>query len=173
MTGSAPPPSRDDLFAQAYHRLKCIGRRSRGREDGETCCTTALVHELYVQMARGEARRFEHDRDFFAYAAQAIRHLLVDAARRRATLRAGVGARVDMQAALEVGEDADLDSVLLLDQALAQLEAVDERAAGVVKLHYFVGLSLQQVAQSCGLSSRTVERDWRFARAFLQGALRS
>jgi RNA polymerase sigma factor (TIGR02999 family) len=173
MTGPDSNPSRDELFAQAYDRLKRIGRRSRGREDGDTCCTTALVHELYVQMARGEARRFDHEWEFFGYAAQAIRHLLVDAARRRATLRAGVGARVDMEAALDVGEAQDLDSVLLLDQALQQLEAVDERAAGVVKLHYFAGLSLQQVAQAYGLSSRTVERDWRFARAFLRGALRS
>lgn len=162
----------DALFADVYARLKAMAARQLARRPRGTLDTTALVHELYLRMGARPALQFGSQAQFFAYAARAMRHLLGDRARDQLRLKAGGGwVAVTLQ-----DDDARLaldsaQETLALEQALQQLEAVDARAARVVELRYFAGLSLEQVADGLGLARRTVDRDWRYARAFLHERL--
>jgi RNA polymerase sigma factor (TIGR02999 family) len=164
--------SADTLFVEVYDRLKAMASRQLARGARGTLDTTALVHELYLRMGKAPDAHFEHQVQFFAYAARAMRHLLADRARDRTRLKAGgAWAAVTLD-----GEDSRLaidsaERVLVLEQALAQLEAVDPRAVRVVELRYFAGLTLDQIAALSGLAIRTVTRDWRHARAFLHERL--
>ena len=158
-----------ELFAGVYDRLKGMASRHLQRQSRDTLDTTALVHELYLRIGHGEGElRFQRTEQFFAYAARAMRHLLADRARDRFRLKAGGGWTSitldgdDERLALDSAEQA-----MQLEAALAELEAVDPRAARVVELRYFAGLPLERVAETLGLGVRTVTRDWRFARAFL------
>jgi len=160
--------STDALFVEVYARLKAMAsRRLAGQRRNGTLETTELVHELYLRMGDRVALRFREPAQFFAYAARAMRHLLINRARDRLRLRAGgQWNRVtlddrNLQLAIATAEQA-----LALDAALDALEQNDARAAKVVELRYFAGLSLEQVAATLGLTRRTIDRDWRFARAF-------
>lgn len=168
-----PPVSTDALFAAVYDRLKAMaGQRLGGRGRGRSFDTTELVHELYLRVGPGRELEFSHPAKFFGYAARAMRHLLADRARDRLRLKAGGDwQRVTLpddggQLAVDSAEQA-----LALDAALAALAQVDERAAQVVELRYFAGLSLQQIAETLDLARRTIDRDWQFARAFLKTEL--
>jgi RNA polymerase sigma factor (TIGR02999 family) len=158
----------DAVFVDVYDRLKAMASRHRER-DGfpATLCTTEIVHEVYLRM--GDANyRFKHDAQFFAYAARAMRHVLTDAARRRIQpKRGGDLARVPLTHPSVDAVYVDSNLALQLDEALKALEKDDARAAHVVELHYFAGLSLEYVAELLGVARRTVDRDWRYARAFL------
>jgi RNA polymerase sigma factor (TIGR02999 family) len=162
--------STDALFVEVYARLKAMAsRRLAGRRRDGTLETTELVHELYLRMGDRPALQFREPAQFFAYAARALRHLVFNRARDRLRLRAGgQWNRVTLddrnaQLAIETAEQA-----LALDAALDALEQNDARAARVVELRYFAGLSLEQVAATLGLTRRTIDRDWRFARAFIK-----
>jgi RNA polymerase sigma factor (TIGR02999 family) len=167
----APIPT-DALFDQVYTRLKSmVGKRFR-QPPGSTLQTTALVHELYVRLKSSGAEQFAQPSAFFAYAARALRHLLVDRARLRVRQRAGG----DWQRVALDGVDEELaidsaEQALALDQGLTRLAAADPRAAQVVELLYFAGLTLEQTAATLGVARRTIDRDWQFARAFLQAEL--
>lgn len=161
----------DRLFGDVYHELRRLARRQRTPGDGATLDTTALVHELYLQMSRNDLK-FAHTRQFYAYAAQAMRHLLVDRARERARLKHGGDLRRTEFGDSMVGHVyVDPAQALELDEALRRLAAEDKRAAEIVELHYFAGLPLERIAELCGLSVRTVHRDWSYARAFLSAQL--
>ena len=162
----------DALFDAVYARLKAMaGRQLAGRERG-TLDTTALVHELYLRINGQRDLQFAHPAQFFAYAARAMRHLLAD--RARGHLRQSAGgdwlrvtlSGVDAQIVTDSAEQA-----LALDAALRRLDAVDPRAAQVVELRYFAGLTLEQVAANLDLARSTIDRDWHFARAFLKAEL--
>jgi RNA polymerase sigma factor (TIGR02999 family) len=158
----------DSVFIDVYDRLKAMASRQRLRDgSAATLCTTELVHEAYLRM--GEANyRYKHDAQFFAYAARAMRHVLTDAARRRIQpKRGGDLARLTLTHPAVEAVHVDPHMALQLDEALRALENKDARAAQVVELHYFAGLGLEQVAQLLGVVRRTVDRDWRYARAFL------
>jgi RNA polymerase sigma factor (TIGR02999 family) len=162
----------DALFEAVYARLKAMAATQLKRTDHATLDTTALVHELYLRIGKQPGLAFEHPAQFFAYAARAMRHLLADRARDRLRLRAGGDlARItltgsDMQLAIESAEQA-----LALDAALDRLANADTRAAQVLELHYFAGLTVKQIADALQLATSTVDRDWRFARAFLKDEL--
>ena len=165
----ADPRSADALFATVYARLKAMAGHhlARGSRDA-TLDTTALVHELYLRVNSNRELQFEHDAQFFAYAARAMRHLLRDRARDRLSLRAGGDwRRITMTGNDEIALET-ADETLGLDTALDQLAIIDPRAAKVVELRYFAGLTLEQIAELFELNRRTVDRDWRFARAFLR-----
>jgi RNA polymerase sigma factor (TIGR02999 family) len=161
--------STDALFAAVYARLKAMAARQLERRQAATLDTTELVHELYLRIGQNEALNFEHPAQFFSYAARAMRHLLTNRARDRLRLRAGgqwmkiTLDEDDARLALDTAGQA-----LALDAALDALEQADARAARVVELHYFAGLGLQQIADTLGVARRTIDRDWRFARAFLK-----
>jgi RNA polymerase sigma factor (TIGR02999 family) len=170
---SGPGQSSDELFEAVYARLKAMaGGQLASRERG-SLNTTALVHELYLRVTSNRELNFSHPAQFFAYAARAMRHLLSDRARDKLRQRAGG----DWQRVTITGSDARLcidsaEQALALEAALQQLEAADQRAARVVELHYFAGLTLEKVAEMLDLTRRTIDRDWRFSRAFLHDQLR-
>ncbi len=161
----------DALFAQVYDRLKAMAGRQR-RAGGATLQTTALVHELYLRLQRGRELSFQSPAQFFAYAARAMRHLVRDRARDRLRLRAGG----DWESVTLDSHDASLaidsaEEALALEEALAALEQSSPRAAQIVELRYFAGLSMEQMSDILDLNRRTIHRDWRFARAFLHARL--
>lgn len=165
---SSPPESLDARFDEVYSQLRRLahGQRAAGQD---TLNTTALVHELYLQMRNGSvAPQFNEPRQFYAYAARAMRHLLVDRARARLRLkRGGDLQRVDLtDSSLGPGR-ASPEQALILDDALRRLAEDDARAAEVMELHYFSGLPIESIAELLGVSSRTIDRHWRYARAFL------
>jgi RNA polymerase sigma factor (TIGR02999 family) len=171
---SQAPGAVDPLFVDVYQRLKAMASRQRARSGApKTLCTTELVHETYLRMGASD-NCYQHSGQFFAYAARAMRHILTDAARRRAQPKRGGD-----QVRLDLGDPA-LDAVhvdpqlaLQVHDALIALEREDRRAAQVVELHFFAGLELGQVAAALGVTRRTIDRDWRFARAFLAGLAES
>jgi RNA polymerase sigma factor (TIGR02999 family) len=166
--------SADTLFDEVYGRLKALaaGQRARGGAPN-TLCTTELVHELYLRMGSGDEKRFADPIKFFAYAARAMRHILIDAARSRIQLKAGGDQlRVSMTDPAVGDVQIDPAQAILLDDALSALEAEDPRAAQVVELHYFAGLPIDKVAEVMGIARRTVDRDWHYARAFLAAQAR-
>jgi RNA polymerase sigma factor (TIGR02999 family) len=169
---SVPAQDADALFTAVYARLKAMASRQRARAAGATLNTTALVHELYLKLASSRRLTFETTEQFFDYAAQAMRHILVDRARERLSLKRGGDAIMESQnAAADLG-DGTAERTLQIDDALRRLEQQDARAARLVALHYFAGLSFPEIAALTGVATRTLNRDWRFARAFLDEQLR-
>ncbi|MBK7145513.1 MAG: sigma-70 family RNA polymerase sigma factor [Xanthomonadales bacterium] len=167
-------PGIDDAFHRLYAELKRLARAQRRRR-GDTLNTTGLVHDLYLSLAARDDLDLREPVRFYAYAAKAMRHLLVDRARARARLKSGgdqilVELPHDDETLLAGWLDAP-ERAFELDSAINALEREDARAADVVELYLFGGLTLERIATMHGLSTRTVDRDWRFARAYLQQAL--
>jgi RNA polymerase sigma factor (TIGR02999 family) len=162
------------LFTLVYQELRRIARRER-RSAGSphTLDTTALVHEVYLKLhGVGEAQALSRPH-FLSLAARAMRQVLVDNARHRGRIkRGGFAVVTDLHEGLEDGATPLLD-VVALDDALNQLASRDPRAGQLVEWHVFGGLSIEEIAELQGLTVRTVFRDWRRARAFLIGRLRT
>jgi len=163
------------LFPHVYAELRAIaGRQLRERGPGPTLQPTLLVHEAYLKIARGDGAVSVKDRaHFFAVASAAIRQILIDHARKRAALkRAGSGKRVTLDEGALFGAGGGSEHDLLsLDEAMKKLAHVDERAARVVQLKFFGGLSTDEMAGVLGVSRSTIEDDWRLARAWLKREL--
>ena len=156
------------LFGAVYKQLKSMAHRELGRSSERTLNTTGLVHELYVRVCASRDIEFPGAAQFFSYAARAMRHILIDRACRRVRPKSGGAAvHVELTHASVAAVSVDPMSALQLDAALTALSCSDARAAQVVELHYFAGLDFDQVAELVGVSRRTIDRDWRYARAFL------
>ena len=168
--GDREAPAR--LFALVYDQLKLLARnRLRARAPNPSLGATGLVHEAYLKLAdqtRVELRDRGH---FFALAARAMRQVLVDGARRRATQKRGVFARPEELDGEALVVEARATELLALDQALVGLAGLDQRLSQVVELRFFGGLSVDEAAEALGTSARTVKRDWEKARALLQREL--
>ncbi len=160
--------ARDRLFAVVYAELRRVARGQLRRLPGkDTLSTTALVNETYLKLAGDRAWSARDRSHFFALAARAMRQILVDHARRRSRQKRGGG---DLPVSLAEGlvpAPERAEELLALDQALAQLEAVDAELARIVEWRFFGGLSVEEVAALLEVSDRTVKRHWRAARAFL------
>jgi RNA polymerase sigma factor (TIGR02999 family) len=164
--------SADALFEAVYARLKAMASRQRARvRPGATLNTTALVAEAYLKICQGREMVFAGPAQFFGYAARAMRHILMDGARARQRANRH-GAPVDIDDLLSVLSDGTAEQALEIDDALRRLEQEDPRAAQLVELHYFAGLPLPEIAGLLHVTTRTLNRDWRFARAFLHDVLR-
>lgn len=163
----------DRVLATLYRELRGMARRQLAGQYGQTLDATALVHEAYLKLAGRSGTHFDDRAHFFAYAASAMRSVVVDYARQRmARKRGGDLHRVtDLPEDLEGGLRLD-DDMLALDVALQQLAKVDERLARVVELRYFAGLAEQEIATLMQRSERSIRRDWQKARMFLMAALR-
>lgn len=150
-----------------------MAHRHLGRErDGHTLDTTALVHEAYLKLARLDRVRWQTRTHFLAFAAQAMRRVLVDyAVRRNAEKRGGGRERVPLSPVM-VAVDDRVEDLLALDEALERLRALDERQCRVVECRFFAGMSVEETAEVLGVSAATVKRDWTHARAWLNRALR-
>ncbi len=163
----------DQVLATLYRELHGMARRQLAGQYGQTLDATALVHEAYLKLAGRSGAHFDDRAHFFAYAASAMRSVVVDYARQRmARKRGGDLHRVtDLPEDLEGGLRLD-DDMLALDVALDQLARVDEKLARVVELRYFGGLAEQEIANVLERSERSIRRDWQKARLFLMAALR-
>ncbi len=164
----------DRLVPLLYDELRSVARRLlRGERPGQTLSTTALVHETYLRLLEARQLTAEDRADFLAAAAVTMRRLLVDAARRRLADKRGGGAAhlpLDELADAIAAPEADAE-LLALDEALDTLGAASPRACRVVELRFFAGLSLDETAASLALSSKTVQRDWLAARAWLRARI--
>ena len=158
----------DRLFAEAYQELRRLAVWHFQREQpGHTLQPTALVNELYVKLFSGEPVEWQNRAHFFAVAAQQLRRLLIDHARARLAEKRGAG---DVPLSLDeaIGSAAPRQEDLLeIDEALCRLEELDPRAARVVELRFFGGLTEREAAEVLGISQATLKRDWDFARAWL------
>lgn len=162
----------DRVLSTLYSELHSMARRQLAGQNGHTLDATALVHEAYLKLIGRREAKFEDRAHFFAYAASAMRSVVVDHARQRlAQKRGGNLHRVtDLPEDLEGGIRVDED-MLGLDAALTQLAGVDPRLAHVVELRYFAGLSEIEIGALLQRSERSVRRDWQKARLYLLAAL--
>lgn len=166
-----------EMIQHLYRELRAIaGAQLRSERAGHTLQPTAIVHEVYVKLAAGEKGRWASRAEFVANAARAMREILVDhARRRRAAKRGGDCERVYIEDAVDPGAPdpavTRLD-VLALHEALSEFERLDERAARVVTLRFFGGLSVGEAADALEISKSAAEEDWRVARAWLARRLR-
>ena len=161
-------PVADQLFALVYDELRRLAAHKMASEvPGHTLQPTALVHEAWLHLGGDEQPIWQNRAHFFGAAAEAMRRILVDRAReKRALKRGGDLKRVDVDG-LELPGPMPDDELLVLDEALDRLAAVDTRAAEMVKLCFFVGLTQEEAARELGVSLSTAERVWGFARAWL------
>ncbi len=167
------PDAAGRLVEAVYDELKVLAAgRLAGEARGRSVQATDLVHEAYQRLFGTPAvPQFENRAHFFAAASEAMRRVLVDRARARRRLKRGGGrVRVSLEDA-EAAIDSEPESLLALDEALARFEAQDPRAAEIVKLRCFVGLTISEVAAALGVATRTVNRDWLVARAWLKSAM--
>ncbi len=168
------PQAADELLPLVYAELRRVAaQKLAGEKPGQTLDATSLVHEAYLRLVPPGARSSEQQQSwegrghFFAAAAEAMRRILVESARRKNRLKhGGQFRRVDAEE-LDFAAPAPNDDLLAVHESLDQLAAVDQQAAAVVKLHFFVGLTLDEVAPLLQISPRTAYRDWDFARAWL------
>ena len=167
------PKAAAELLPLVYDELrKLAAARLAQEKPGQTLQPTALVHEAYLRLVGGSQPQDWGGRGhFFAAAAEAMRRILIDHARRKQTRKSGGGRdRLnldDVEPALEEGDDR----LLVLDEALRQFEAEDPRKAELVKLRFFAGLTAEEAAAALGVSTSTAEKDWAYARSWLRVAI--
>jgi RNA polymerase sigma factor (TIGR02999 family) len=162
------PLDEEALFSLVYGELKKIAaRQMAGERQGHTLQATALVHEAYLRLVKGEPLRWSNRAHFFFSAAQAMRRILVDHARKhRSEKRGGGRPRLPVNVADLAAQD-DPETILAVDQAISRLEELDARAARIVHLRFYAGLSLEETAQALQTPERTVRREWSYARVRL------
>ena len=179
MNSSTDPPgkaghensARKDLDAQVYEELRRLAASYLNHEKpGHTLRPTGLVHEAYLKLANQNAE-IAGRTHFFALAAQAMRRILVDHARKRNRVKRGGGLnRISFDDALVVNLENE-GELLAVDEALGRLTELDARQAKIVEMRFFGGMTVEEVADALGLSRRTVEREWTMARAWLRQQL--
>ena len=165
--------AQEELLSEVYHELRRLAASKMARElPGQTLQPTALVHEAWLRLVGGDGLHCPNRAYFFAAAGEAMRRILVEAARRKKRLKhGGKLERVDLDA-VELPAPMPDDELLALDEALTRLAEINSQAAELVKLCFFVRLTQEQAAKEMGVSVSTAERLWAYARAWLFRALR-
>jgi RNA polymerase sigma factor (TIGR02999 family) len=172
--------SSDAFFARVYDELRSIAHaRMRSEPAGLSLQTTELVHEAYLRLHPEGDGDWQSRGQFFAAAAQAMRRILIDRARARGSVKRGGDSEgrpaaklsLDLAEVAALADDQDPEMILSLDRAIERLAAQDPRAAQIVQLRFWAGLSVEEVAETLGTSTRTVLRVWAFARVWLYGEL--
>jgi len=164
------PQAADELLPLVYEELRLLATRKMAQErPGQTLQATALVHEAYVRLVEAECQNWNSRNHFFMAAAEAMRRILIEHARRKRTLKyGGDRQRLDLDDAIPATEDARFsDDLLALNDAFEKLCRRNRRKADVVRLRYFAGLTMEQTAEILDTSLATVKRDWAYARAWL------
>jgi RNA polymerase sigma factor (TIGR02999 family) len=162
------PQAADRLLPLVYQELRKLAASKMAHEAaGQTLQPTALVHEAWLKLAGGQAQVWDSRAHFFAAAAEAMRRILIDNARRRKALRHGGGqARVDLEE-VEIAAPAEDEQLLAIDEALERFSAFDRQKAELVKLRYFIGMTIEETARALRISEATAKRWWEYARAWL------
>lgn len=159
-----------ELLPLVYDELRKLAAAKLAREQpGQTLEATALVHEAFLQLAGDQ--QFDHRGHFFAAAAEAMRRILVDNARRKLTEKHGGGLHRHDAAEISIASPEPIEDLVALDEALTALAELDPRKAELVKLRYFAGLTIEEAAEALGVSPATAKRDWTYSRAWLFQAM--
>jgi RNA polymerase sigma factor (TIGR02999 family) len=163
------PQAAERLLPLVYDELRQLaGAQLAGERPGQTLQATALVHEAYVRLVGGvQPQQWDSRRHFFAAAAEAMRRILIESARRKGRLKRGGHLRRSELSDVDVAEQSPAEELLALDEALGEFEKLHSEKAQLVKLRYFAGLSEEQAASVLGISRATAARHWAFARAWL------
>ncbi|MFT6862061.1 MAG: RNA polymerase sigma factor (TIGR02999 family) [Akkermansiaceae bacterium] len=162
-----------DLLTAVYEELRNLARAKMSRErPGHTLQATALVHEAWMSLGGSSQSHWENRRHFFGAAAEAMRRILVDHARKQGARKRGGGAVAVELVESMIEANAPPDEILALHEVLTELELEDPQAAELVKLRYFIGLTMQEAADALGLKKRTTEGLWEYGRAWLRRRLR-
>ena len=165
--------SSEELLAAVYDELRRIAQSKMSAErQGHTLQATALVHEAWLRLGGDAQKQWENRRHFFGAAAEAMRRILVDHARKKQAEKRGAGAGNLELVESEIQVESTPSELLAVHEALEQLEIEDPQAAELVKMRYFIGLTMQQAADALGLKKRTAEGIWEFGRAWLKRRLR-
>ena len=164
----------DDLMPLLYHELRRLARSMRAaRPPGTTLQTTDLVHEAYLKLVGEEDPGWNGRAHFFGAAARAMREILVDQARRKGRIKHGGGLKRVPADDAPLQIEPPEENMLALNEALERLESDDQRKGEIVNLRYFAGLTIPETAEVLGISTRTVEREWQFSRAWLYTQLKN
>jgi len=171
--GNGEGKAASDLLPLVYEELRRLAANKLARESpGHTLQTTALVHEAWLSLAGKQDSQWQDRTHFLSAAADAMRHILIDRARRKNRVRHGKGLqRVNLEH-VELASASDDDTLLRVDEALTKFAAEDPLKAQLVKLRYFVGLSIPEAAAAMGMSESTAKRAWAYARAWLYADLK-
>ena len=164
------PKAADELIPLVYEELRLLAAQKLAKElPGQTLQATALVHEAYMRLVGSDKQSWDSRGHFFAAAAEAMRRILVDNARRKKSLKhGGDQKKVDLnEAILADHTNVSSDYLIALDKALAKFAEEDRVKANLVKLRYFAGLTIEQTARALGISEATAKRYWTYARAWL------
>lgn len=157
-----------ELLPLVYDELRELARRRMADESaGHTMQATALVHEAYLRLAGSGDGRFANRAHFFHAAAEAMRRILIEHARRKGRVKRGGHMRQISANVLDLAARGDPGEILALDEAIGRLEQEMPQAAAVLRLRFYGGLSVDETAEALGLSARTVNREWTYARAWL------
>ncbi len=172
--GRGDSKAAEELLPLVYEELRRLAsQKMAGESPGHTLQPTALVHEAWLRLAGSGSQRWENRAHFFGAAAEAMRRILVDHARRKQSLKRGAGAvREELHDSVLV-LTAPPDELLAVHEALDELAAEDPPAAELVKLRYFVGMTMEEAALAMGLGKRTAEDLWTYARVWLRGRIRA
>jgi RNA polymerase sigma factor (TIGR02999 family) len=167
------PKATEQLLPLVYDELRRLASRRLAHESpGQTLQATALVHEAYVRLVQGNPEQnWDNRRHFFAAAAEAMRRILVEQARRKRGLRHGGGRQQKLLNESQITVPGPSAAVLAVEDALERFERLDPQKATLVKLRYFVGLTIPQAADALGISAATADRYWAYARAWLHSRI--
>ncbi len=167
------PQAPEQLLPLVYDELrKLASHRMAGESAGHTLQATALVHEAWLRLVGSNQQGFENRAHFFAAAAEAMRRILVDHARRKQSLKRGSGVIHEEFDESAIVLSAPPDELLAIHEALDTLAQEDPSAAELVKLRYFVGMTMEEAASAMGMAPRSVERLWTYARVWLKREIR-
>jgi len=167
------PKAANQLLPLVYEELRRLAALKMAQEKpGQTLQATALVHEAWLRLAGSNRQQWRGRSHFFGAAAEAMRRILIDKARHKASLKDGLDQPLEELHESKIELAAPSDEILAVHEALDDLAAEDATAAAVVKLRYFVGMTIPEIAEALEISARSADRHWAFARAWLQGAIR-
>jgi len=167
------PKAADQLLPLVYEELRKLAASKMSHEKpGQTLQATALVHEAWLRLGGSDQQQWRGRSHFFGAAAEAMRRILIDKARHKASLKRGADQPLEELHESAIELTAPADEILAVHDALDALSAEDAIAAQVVKLRYFVGMTIPEIAETLGISPRSADRHWHFARAWLKGAIR-
>jgi RNA polymerase sigma factor (TIGR02999 family) len=172
--GAGDPEAASELLPLVYEQLRARARKEMaGERPGHSLQPTALVHEAYLRLIGTRQLTWDGRAHFYVAAAEAMRRILIEHARKRGRVKRGGGQRRVPLSVVDLAERCDVEEIVSLDDAIRRLEERDKRMADVVRLRFYTGLSETETAAALGVTGRTVRREWALARAWLLRELKA